>query len=94
MDRRDRNSKPREIHHMTRTVQGTMHGSTIELAEDVGLSEGQAVEVIIRPLAAPPAWGEGIRRSAGAAADMPEWDEAMAELQRDRKNAQFRDSVQ
>jgi hypothetical protein len=84
MDRRNRNSKPREIHHMTRTVQGTMHGATIELAEDVGLSDGQAVEVIIRPLAAPPTWGEGIRRSAGAAADMPEWDEAMAEVARDR----------
>lgn len=79
---------------MTRTVQGTMHGSTIELAEDVGLSDGQAVEVIIRPLAAPPTWGEGIRRSAGAAADMPEWDVAMAEVARDRNISYCRTAPQ
>ena len=70
---------------MTKTTQGKMHGSTIELVEDIGLADGQEVEVVIRPINAPTAWGDGIHRSAGAAANMPEWDAALAEIERERK---------
>jgi hypothetical protein len=35
---------------LNRTVQGTIHGRTVELSEDSGLVEGQAVEVQIKPV--------------------------------------------
>jgi hypothetical protein len=35
---------------MTRTIQGTIHGRTIELSEDLGLIDGQTVEVQIKTL--------------------------------------------
>jgi hypothetical protein len=35
-------------------------------------------------------WGEGIRKSAGAAAGVPGFDEAFEQVQRDRKAARFR----
>jgi hypothetical protein len=75
---------------MTKTIQGTIHGRAIELDEDSGLADGQPVEVIIRPLPSDALWGDGIRRSAGAAANIPEWDAAMAELAEDRKTGTFR----
>ena len=55
-------------------VSGIIHGKTIELQEDLGLPDGEAVKVIVRRSLPP---GEGIRRSAGAWADggkeMDEW---------------------
>ena len=51
---------------MTRTVHGVVHGKTIQLAEDLGVAEGQAVEVQVKILSADKPWGEGIRRSACA----------------------------
>ncbi|HZV04390.1 MAG TPA: hypothetical protein VE999_04800 [Gemmataceae bacterium] len=70
---------------MTRIIQGKIHGRTIELTEDLGLAEGQDVEVQVKIV--PPArkWGEGIRRTAGALADDPEWDAVMEEIHRQRK---------
>ena len=44
-------------------VSGIMHGKMIELQEDLGLPDGEAVKVIVRQVLPP---GEGIRRSAGA----------------------------
>ena len=35
---------------MTKAVHGVVHGRTIELAEDLGIDDGQAVEVYVRPL--------------------------------------------
>ena len=37
---------------MTKTVHGIVHGRTIELAEDLGVVDGQAVEVYVRPITA------------------------------------------
>ena len=56
---------------MTKTVHGTVHGRTIELNEDLGVAEGQQVEIRVKLM--PPArnWGEGIVRSAGGWADHP-----------------------
>jgi hypothetical protein len=33
---------------MTKTIHGTAHGKTIELDEDLGVAEGQEVEVQVR----------------------------------------------
>jgi hypothetical protein len=76
---------------MTKTVQGIVRGKTIELAEDLGVAEGQQVEVRVKVIEAGQKWGEGILRSAGAAADTPEWDDIMAEIARQRKATQFRE---
>jgi len=58
---------------MTKTIQGTVHGRTIELAEDLGLGAGQQVELQVTIVQPPKVWGEGLRRCAGALAD--EWSE-------------------
>jgi hypothetical protein len=74
---------------MIRTVHGIIHGKTIELDEDLGVAEGQAVEVQVKVVpAAPPAkWGEGIARCAGALAN--EWteedDQIFDQIYQDRK---------
>jgi hypothetical protein len=70
---------------MPRTVRGTIHGKTIQLTEDLDLVEGQQVEVVVHPLPIAQQWGEGIARSAGAAADVPGFDEAFQEIQRGRR---------
>jgi hypothetical protein len=55
------------VHH------GIIHGKSIQLDEDTGLPDGQAVTIIVQiPEVSghlPP--GEGIRRSAGGWADDP-----------------------
>jgi hypothetical protein len=56
---------------MTKTFHGKVHGQTIHINEDLNLADGEDVEVVLRPTTTPSAWGEGIRRSAGAAADIP-----------------------
>ena len=65
-------------------VSGIMHGKMIDLQEDLGLPDGEAVTVIVRQLL--PA-GEGIRRSAGSWADGgEELDRWMEGVYRDREN--------
>ena len=76
---------------MMRHVQGVIHGKTIELDQDLGMAEGQRVSIEVQvDLPASP-WGEGIRRSAGIAADVPGFDEAFEQVQRDRELATSRD---
>ena len=75
---------------MSVVVQGVIHGKTIELKENPGVADGQEVEVTVRALQPGPTWGEGIRRSAGAAAGIPGVEEAFEEIQRERKAARFR----
>ena len=70
---------------MTKTLHGKVHGRTIELDEDVGVAEGQEVEVQIRGIPPNRKWGEGILRTAGALADDTEWDDIMDEVHRARK---------
>jgi hypothetical protein len=63
---------------MTRTTHGKVHGRTIELDEDLGVAEGQEVEVqvkVIPRVTRTP--GEGFLRTEGALADDPEWDSIM-----------------
>ncbi len=70
---------------MTKTIHGTIHGRTIELREHTGLTDGQDVEVQLKPVAADRAWGDGIRRSAGCMADDPEFDAVMRQVHSDRQ---------
>ncbi len=70
---------------MTKMLHGKAHGRTIELEEDLGLSEGQEVEVQVKPLPLAKKWGEGILRSAGGWADYPELDAIMEQIHQARK---------
>jgi hypothetical protein len=73
---------------MSRVVQGTVRGQTIALVEDLGLAEGQVVELTIRTIAPPTSRqpGEGFLRTEGALADDPHWDAIMEQIYRERKN--------
>jgi hypothetical protein len=72
---------------MTRIIHGVVHGNTIELKEHPGVPDGQEVEVVVRVPAPARAWGEGIRRSAGAMAEFwtEEDDKILEELAQDRR---------
>jgi hypothetical protein len=70
---------------MKKSIHGKIHGRTIELTEDLGLAEGQEVEVQVRILPVPKKWGEGVLRTAGALADDPDWDVVMEGIYRERK---------
>jgi hypothetical protein len=69
---------------MTNTSHGRIHGRTIELDEDLGIADGQEVEVTVKPAKSQRPWGEGINRSAGAAADEPEFDAVFEQIARVR----------
>jgi hypothetical protein len=74
---------------MTRTAHGRINGKTIELDDDLGVPNGQEVEVVVRVIESTKQWGEGIRRSAGAAADVADFDEVFAQVERERRAARF-----
>jgi F0F1-type ATP synthase beta subunit len=73
---------------MAKIVHGVVHGRTIALEEDLGLVEGQAVELTIRPISVPTGrqLGEGLLRTEGALADDPYWDAIMDRIYRERKS--------
>jgi hypothetical protein len=68
-----------------KVIHGKVHGKTIELDGDLGVAEGQDVEVHVKILSPSKKWGEGIIRSAGGWAAHPEMDSIMEEIQRNRK---------
>jgi hypothetical protein len=70
---------------MTKTLHGKVHGKSIELDEDLGVADGQEVEVQVKILQPGKKWGEGIVRSAGGWADYPELDAIMAKIHEERK---------
>jgi hypothetical protein len=71
---------------VTKILHGKVHGRTIQLTEDLGLNEGQEVEVQLRVLpTAPRQRGEGFPRTEGALADDAEWDAIMEEIYQARK---------
>ena len=78
---------------MSIVIHGVVHGHTIELSGPPGVPDGQEVEVVVRAIGPAPAWGEGILRSAGVAAGVPGFDEAFAEIERERKAAVPRSST-
>jgi hypothetical protein len=70
---------------MTKTIHGKVHGKTIELDEDLGVVDGQEVEVQVTIVQPARKWGEGILRTAGALADDREWDTIMEQIYQERK---------
>ena len=71
---------------MTKPLHGIVHGRTIELNEDLGVPEGEKVEVHVRVIPkAPRKPGEGFLRTEGALRDDTEWDPIMVEIYQDRK---------
>ena len=71
---------------MVKTVHGIVHGKTIELAEDLGVAEGQQVEIQVRVIHKTTRMtGEGFLRTEGALADDTEWDGIMEEIHQARK---------
>ena len=71
---------------MIKTLRGKVYGKTIQLDEDLGLPEGQEVELQVRLVPKSPLKpGEGILRTAGALANDKEWDAIMDEIYRARK---------
>jgi hypothetical protein len=77
---------------MAKTILGTVHGKTIELTQELGVPDGQQVEITVRPtethVSQP--WGEELRRCAGALADISGLDEDMEEILGERKSTRFR----
>ncbi len=70
---------------MNKTIHGKVHGGAIELDEDLGVAEGQEVEIqvtVISKVARTP--GEGFLRTEGALADDTEWDSIMQQIHRER----------
>lgn len=72
---------------MVKAAHGKVHGKTIELVEDLGLSDGQEVEVQVTVLPASGRPGEGLQRCAGALAKdwTEEDDRILEEIHKDRK---------
>jgi hypothetical protein len=72
---------------MTKTVHGIVRGKTIELNEDLGVAEGEEVEVELRTLAKPSRTpGEGFLHTEGALDGDIEWDAVMDEIYRARRS--------
>ena len=68
-------------------MHGVVNGKTIELTEDPGVPAGQEVEVLVTPVPAKQSdWGAGLRRCAGALADVwtVEDDRILEEIYRER----------
>ncbi len=72
---------------MTRFFHEVVHGKTTALEEDLGLAEGQTVELTVRTVVPPTGRqpGEGLLRTEGALADDPHWDAIMTEIYQERK---------
>lgn len=70
---------------MNRVLHGIVHGKTIELEHDLGVPDGQSVEVQVTVVPTNRKWGDGILSTAGALVDDPYWDEIMGQIHRTRK---------
>jgi hypothetical protein len=70
------------------TTHGRVHGKRIELDENLGLIEGQEVEIQIKVIKKIEPWGDGLRRCAGALADdwTDEDDRILEEIRQARKS--------
>ena len=73
---------------MSKIVHGVVHGKTIELADELGVPEGQEVEITVRivPSIKAARTGEGLLLTEGALADDPYWDAIMEEVHQEGKN--------
>jgi hypothetical protein len=97
MDREDE----QEGQTMTKIVQGTVHGKTIELDEDLGVAEGQVVEVQVKTVGPkkrlpgpPPGWRPGgTETAAGMMAEhwTDEDDRILEAIEQDRHRPSTRE---
>lgn len=75
-----------------KTLHGIIHGNIIELAENLGLPDGEEVEIQVTAKKKHQP-GEGLRRCAGALAD--DWssadDEILTDIEQARLNATHRE---
>ncbi|MGA2033651.1 MAG: hypothetical protein ABSG68_15460 [Thermoguttaceae bacterium] len=78
---------------MNKSIPGVIRGNTIQLSENPGFLEGQAVEVVVQAVLPPRVFGEGILKSAGALAS--EWteedDRILEEIYQDRRRESNRE---
>jgi hypothetical protein len=79
---------------MNQVIHGKVHGTTIELYQPLGIPDGQEVELTLQTVPTvveSQQWGDGLRRCAGALADIPGLDQDMEQILADRKAARFRE---
>lgn len=71
---------------MTKTLNGIVHGKTIELLDDLGMPEGETVRVVVCSTSPTSRRGEGFLRAAGVLADSwsEEDDRILEEIQCER----------
>ena len=65
---------------MSQVIHGKVHGTTIELYQPLGIPDGQEVELTLQTVPAAVEarqWGDGLRRCAGALANIPGLDQDM-----------------
>jgi len=72
-------------------IQGVIHGKTIVLAENPGIADGQAVEVVVRAAPALKAGAIENQSAAGMLADYPDMDADMEEILRERTTGVYRE---
>lgn len=70
---------------VTKTLNGVIHGKTIELLNDPGLADGEEVRVVIESTVTSATRRERLARCAGALADDPYWDDIIEEIQQSRR---------
>lgn len=78
---------------MTIILHGKARGNTIELTEDLGLIDGEEIEIQITTKGNTRPLGAGLLRTEGALADDPEWDQIMHDIYQDRKRDTRRDTT-
>ena len=67
---------------MTKTIHGKVHGRTIELDEDLGVADGQEVEVQVRLFPGRPRNRAKASSAPAGLADDEEWDSIMERIHR------------
>ncbi len=72
---------------MDNTLHGIVSGKIVELTSDPGLTEGQQVEVVLRPVCGE---RELPQSAAGMLSDSPHLDASIAEIEQSRKIARDR----
>jgi hypothetical protein len=72
---------------MTKTIHGKVFGRTIEVDEDLGVSDGQEVALEVKVIShTAQKSGEGFLRTEGALVDDEEWDGIMNEIYQARNH--------
>jgi len=75
-----------------KTVSGVIHGNMIEIKGNLGLPDGEEVEIFVRSRSQRPSSGDGLLRCAGGMAEdwTSEDDRILAEIQQERETTSHR----